>query len=118
MLRVRDQQVRVIECEKQSCFVDSMCLLLREFLGSRLERASPPILSRWVTEEIGRAAFWGITSEHDLGRYLALRVMFGAALGSSPRFERVRAILGTRVLDGTTKLDMIEEDLFSMEFRP
>ena len=109
MLRIRQAQMRVLGDRMRRDFERRMVEHLRTRFDKELRELDEPALRAFVRDGIESARQYGVTSEDDVRRYLECMAQHGAHFDAAPATAWAGRILRTEGLDGSQKMDRIED---------
>ena len=109
MLTIRREQMEAFSQHSLDQFEAAMIRHLRTRFPAQTEARLDPDLRRMIKDGIGRAAVYGITFENDVKRYLEYMVLYGPEFDQTPETAWAGDILRADDLDGTEKIDRIDE---------
>lgn len=109
MLVIRPEQVEVLSQYMLKQFENRMFIHLNKNFPDETQKMSKKELYALIQEGLKQAKQYEVTLENDIRRYLELMVMYGYHLETNPDMARVSEILNIKQLDGTAKMDLIDE---------
>ena len=109
MLTMRAEQMATLKAEGLRKFVDEMLAHLRKRCPKQTEAMDDAALRESIGEGIAQAGEHGVTDENDVRRFLEYRTQYGPEFGQSPDTAWAGKILADKELDGTQKMDRIDE---------
>ena len=113
MLRIRNSQMQTFEQAAMSAFELRMVEHLRVIYPKQTRDMPEANLLTLVQSGIGKAREYRVIAEDDIRRYLELMVVYGADFDTDPHSSWAGEILRTKDLDGSAKIDRLDEyDLF------
>ena len=114
MLRIRTEQFDVFSKHMRQQFEDRMAVRLRSRFPDHTRPIEEPELRTFIRNGIERAATHNVTAEFDVQRYLEYMVKYGQEFDASPDMSWAGDILNREDLDGSEKMDRIDDrDLFA-----
>ena len=109
MLTVRREQMDALSRYSLEQFEAAMLRHLRARFPEQTVGRLDPELRKLIKEGISQAAVYGITLENDVRRYLECVVLYGPDFDRNPETAWAGEILRSDDLDGTEKIDRIDE---------
>ena len=116
MLTIRREQMEALGRQSLQQFEAALLEHLRTRFPTQTDGRLDPELRTMIHDGIDRATVYGITLENDVRRYVEWMVLYGPDFDRNPETAWAGDILRTDDLDGTEKIDRIEEaELFTGE---
>jgi hypothetical protein len=113
MLKVRKTQMDSLSEAMLKQFEDRMVIHLRSACPEQTHDMPDANLRVMVQSGISKAREYGVIAEDDIRRYLELMIVYGTDFDISPQTSWAGEILQTKDLDGSAKIDRLDEyDLF------
>ena len=109
MLTIRREQMEALGRYSLDQFEAAMIRHLRTRFPAQTETRIDSDLREMIKNGIGRAAVYDITLENDVKRYLEYMVLYGPEFDQTPQTAWAGDILRADDLDGTEKIDRIDE---------
>jgi len=109
MLQIRKQQMAVFAKVMRQRFEDRMVAHLRRKFHADFAESPEPELRSLVKTAIEKAATYDVVTEDDVQRYLERMARYGAGFDKDRAFSWAGEILRTKEIDGTEKMDRIED---------
>lgn len=109
MLVIREEQMSALSQAMLKQFEDRMVVHLSSDFPTETREISEGELRILIQEGIEQAEQYQIILEDDVRRYLEFMVMYGQNFDTSSNTAWAGKILHTKELDGTAKMDLIDE---------
>jgi len=109
MLVIREEQMSALSQAMLKQFEDRMVVHMSNNFQDETREISEGELRALIQEGIEQAEQYQITLEDDVRRYLEFMVMYGQNFDTSPDTAWAGEILHAKELDGTAKMDLIDE---------
>jgi len=109
MLTIRKEQMDAFSQAMLKQFENQMVIHLNSNFPNETKEISEGELRTFIQEGIEQAEQYQITLEDDVRRYLEFIVMYGQNFDTNPDTAWTCEILHTKELDGTAKMDLIDE---------
>ncbi|WP_069472304.1 hypothetical protein [Candidatus Marithrix sp. Canyon 246] len=109
MLTIREEQMDVFSQAMLKPFENSMVVHLNNNFPDETREISEGELRVLIQKGIKQAEQYQITLEDDVRRYLEFMVMYDQNFETNPNTAWASEILHAKELDGTTKMDVIDE---------
>jgi len=106
MLTIRKEQMAVFAAQLRERFVPTISSYLRKTIPVRLETMNDADLEKEINAAFERAAFYGLETEWDLGRFCRYEFEYGPRFDE--RFGWVAGPLARTDLTPTERMDKVE----------
>lgn len=93
MLIIRKEQFEALAAAHRDHFVEEMCRHLRDHLPGQVAGVEDAVLRHRVSQAVGRAAGYGLTSRRDCCRYLNVAALYGWEFDRAPENAWMRRYL-------------------------
>ncbi len=115
--RVLREPVSPVRSARLESLVSRMGDHLRAVFPDEWGPAAEPTLRRFILAQSSRAAIYGVDSEEDLGLYLEFATVHGHDFDTNPRKAWASEILRSRFLNGSEKMDRLEDyEIFDLPY--
>ena len=109
MLKVRKEQVDAFRRQLHTRFVQRMVAYLRTTFPAQTKSLTDDHLRDTVQQGESKAQDYGIIYEDDIRHFLGYVVVYGLTLDSQPQTQWIADILHRQDIDGTVKLDFLDD---------
>ena len=109
MLVIREEQIEILSQYMLKQFENRMVIHLNKNFPDETQKMSKKELCTLIQTGIKQAEQYEVTLENDVRRYLELMVMYGQHFETNPDMAWASEILNVKKLDGTAKMDLIDE---------
>jgi hypothetical protein len=107
MLTIRKEQMAAFARSAVERFEEDLAVSLRDNWPTICARLTEDRLTATIKHGVARAAFYGISSENGIFRYLNLMFLLGIDFDIDPKFEWAASILQDPSLSPSLKLDLL-----------
>ena len=115
-LIIRKKQKEALSKYMLKEFEDRMVVHLKTTFPNQTKDMPEPDLRGMIQVGVDKAKGYDIAIEEDVQQYLEYMVSYGADFDANPKMSWAGDILRTKNLDGTTKMDRIDEyELFVLK---
>jgi hypothetical protein len=109
MLRIRKEQLRVLDLDKRKRFIAKMLQHVQEFFPTQCALLGENQLREWVEHGINSAASYRIASERDVCKYIDVMIVFGKDFDQDPRLPWAAKILKVQHTKPTERTRLLFE---------
>lgn len=109
MLAIREEQFSAFNQTRLKQFEDRMFAYLNSNFSEYTREMSEKVLRMLIQDGINTSAGYHITLDYDIQRYLEFMVMYGHDFDRLHEITLLGKVLRDNTLDGTAKMDLIDE---------
>lgn len=109
MLKIRSEQIETLRKSVRKEFEDDMVIHLQTSFSSEIEGMSEEELRQEIRSGIEKAEKYDIVISTDVSRFIEYSVCYGSDFDVTDKLKWISEILNDNSLDGTEKMDMIDE---------
>ncbi len=109
MLKIRKEQMETFKDDILRKFEDKMVIHLRSQFPEETKQMEEPELREMIHNGIFHARRYKVTLEIDVSRYLECMMKYGADFDTNPKTAWAGKILHNRMMEGTEKMDRIDD---------